>query len=335
MGTDYMFYYFAPLVTFWFIVIYFTMRIGRSRNASLIFFTTKLILSAAVTTAFTKIPGILEMVSSTLIVICRIHWNIIEWRFRASLDMYVVYVGMLAGVLLVRINNAIRGYEDGLLFILIRRYFRVFHVASIFLSIAAVCFFWLAMRKFPDKYAYNAWQPYISIPPILAYMLIRNSNRHLRNIHSSIFAWLGRCSLETFTLQFHIWLAGDTKGLLSIGAFKRGQDAGRLLDFVILSTLFIWVSYHVAIATGTLTSWIIDPRADREEVEIDVKIPEPKRELPRTKRDEELHMKLESEKSQRSLAPWYMNRWFRVVRDDLRVRILLLLGIMWGYNWVW
>ncbi|MCJ1394105.1 hypothetical protein MMC18_006983 [Xylographa bjoerkii] len=308
MRTDYLFYYFAPLVTFWFVIIYFTMWTGRSWNRSTPFLLLKTAISVIAVTALVRIPGILEQIFSVLSYVCKIEWNVVEWRFRVALDMYIVHAGMVAAILYVKINDAL-------------------HV---------ILGFWAITRSFSNKYSYNAWHPYLSPAIVLAYVVLRNGTRHLRNYRSCVFAWLGRCSLETFTLQFHIWLAGDTKGLLSIGVFENVTDAGRRADFVVLTILFFWISWHVAAATGTLTSWIIDPKAGRTAVEIEDGRGKTDVGLPRTKS----HERLRDQHTGKILATGSITRRFltqplHLVKDDLRVRLGLLLGIMWLCNWVY
>ena len=53
-----------------------------------------------------RAPGILKAIFSTLRYTCRIDWNITEWRFRVSLDMYIIHTGMLAAILYVQIADA-------------------------------------------------------------------------------------------------------------------------------------------------------------------------------------------------------------------------------------
>ena len=59
-------------------------------------------------------------------------------------------------------------------------------------------------------------------------------------------------SLETFICQFHLWLAGDTKGLLVLLPWPRL----RFLNMVFTTLVFLFVSNQVAVTTGQLTEWI-------------------------------------------------------------------------------
>ncbi|MCJ1436565.1 hypothetical protein MMC27_005945 [Xylographa pallens] len=336
MRTDYLFYYFAPLVTFWFVVIYLTMRIGRSRNRSTPFLFLKIAISVVAVTTFIRIPGILEQVFSALNYACKIEWNVVEWRFRVALDIYIVHAGMVAAVLYVKIDNALCGrFNHGALRFK-KQHFEYLRIIAVVVSILMIPGFWIIIQDFPNKYSYNSWHPYLSPFVILAYVVLRNANRDFRNYYSGVFAWLGRCSLETFTLQFHIWLAGDTKGLLSVGVFKNAADASRRVDFVVLTILFFWISWHVATATGTLTSWIIDPKAGREVVEIEDGRGKAEVGLPRTKSHENLqYQHVGKTLAARGITRRFWTLPFDLVKDDLRVRLGLLLGMMWLCNWVY
>jgi hypothetical protein len=257
MRSDYVFYYFAPLVSFWFLVIYFTLKIRHSHNSNLNFLVVKIILSALLTTALTMIPGILELVSFFLRLTCAISWNMTEWRFRTFLDMYIVYIGMLIAALYHRTSRLKSGITtpktliDHILQLTIN-YNLIFKILTVVASLTLLPGFWTLTRRSPNKEDYNWWQPIISFIPILSFVTLRNSHRLLRNYHSTIFAWLGRCSLETYILQYHIWLAGYTTGLLRIGLW------GRWMEAVMLTPVFLWVSWRMAGASQVLTRWTVD-----------------------------------------------------------------------------
>jgi len=271
MNTDYIFYYFAPLISFWYMVIYITMAIGYTRNHSLTYLLGKIAISAISTTALIRLERLFEMLFYFLEVSCKIRWDVKEWRFRLQLDSYIVYVGMLCAILFIRLSEALRpdGLSDTRFNKLLRQYFYIARLASGTSAIIVFPTFFILARKAADKPGYNSWVPYISTFPILSFVIVRNFTRHNRNFHSSIFAWIGRHSLETFTLQFHIWLAADTKGLLALSVVERatgGTKDGRLFDMAILSIIFLWVCRHVASATQTLTTWLIDSRERGEDI---------------------------------------------------------------------
>lgn len=331
MKTDYLFYYFAPLITFWFLVIYFTMKAGCSRNLSTGFLLGKILISAMLVTALIRIPGILEGGFFVLERTCHIHWNLKEWRFRLQLDSYIVYVGMIYGIYFVRISAVLRGdhKDNRLLYRFIRCYWLQIRLSAIATSFLAVPLFWHFEHRSKDKYTHNAWVPYVSWVPILSFVFLRNCSRHTRNFHFAIFSWLGRHSLETFTLQFHIWLAGDTKGLLAFRLFgPKTSIYGRWLDFVFITIIFFWLSCHVAAATATVTAWIVGSSTGEMEDEGEIQL-----ELPRTKSRAELkghtNHNVYDKMDGATISFGGLNR---LVKRDLRVRVVIILGVMWILN---
>ena len=341
MKTDYLFYYFAPLISFWYLVIYLTMAVGHSKNRSRGFLIAKLMVSAILTTALIRVPGILECFFLVLEKCFNIHWDVTEWRFRLQLDSYTVYTGMLCGSILVDFMDALKVESPEGCFL-----DRLGHQASVTfrfvcLAMAAVTppVFYLFVRRFPDKYAYNAWFPYISTAPILAYVILRNISRHTRNLHSPVFAWMGRHSLETFTLQYHIWLAADTKGLLALGVCERivGESGGRRVDLAILTIVFIWVCWHVAAATQTLTNWIVDPSEGKQNEQLKDRVTGREEEFSILKRNEDVRgifhiLGIANGIGLGALRPASRLKWHDT--EGLGVRIGIILGVMWLLNMV-
>ncbi|KAL8789963.1 MAG: hypothetical protein Q9213_000849 [Squamulea squamosa] len=263
MDTDYLFYYFAPLVSFWYLIVYLTMRIDSARNTSTSFLFSKFVVSAVVVTILARVPILFDGIFLLLKYTCNIRWNVKEWQFRLQLDCYIVYVGMVVAIVYCKLSDFLHGQaipQDRFAGAL-RSYWNKIHFVSVVVALTILPGFWCFTRRFSSKAEYNRWVPYVSQLPILSFIVLRNCNRHLRRFHSVIFAWLGRCSLETFTLQFHIWLAADTKGLLRSGVLgrKATHTEGRHYDLVLLTGLFLWLSWMTADATTTITNWIVDP----------------------------------------------------------------------------
>jgi len=247
MGTGYLFYYFAPLVSFWFIVVYLTMWVGHKYNANTKFLLAKLGVSALLVTGFTMKSGILEGIFGLLKVVAKVDWNLTEWRFRVFLDMWIVYFGMLVAIAFIKISNPCSPITNS-------PRWPMFKNTAVILSAMALPGYIYYQSTFANKFAYNESHPYMSFIPIVAFTILRNATPALRNTYIGAYSWLGKCSLETFTLQFHIWMAADAKALLDYGVF--GADS-RWLNFIISTIVFVYASNRVANATGELTSWIM------------------------------------------------------------------------------
>lgn len=339
MGTEYSFYYFAPLISFWFMVTYATMAIGHSSNKFINFLVVKVLLSAGLVNLFIIERPFFELLFYFLEKTCKIGWNLYEWRFRVKLDGYVTFTGMLCGILFVRMTDD--SYSETPESKNLRRLFRDFRwVGAMYAVVASMLFWWLAYDA-SSKDAYTRWFPYVSTFPVLGFVILRNFSRHLRNFNSDIFAWMGRQSLETYTLQYHIWLAADTKGLLALGIFERmtgNADISRKADLVVLTIVFLWISWHIAAATQTLTTWIVDPRDGRvnfgrnESADGDFRLLQ----LPRNRSNDNIRdeQSLERNVTNRVSAGAMQSasRVKKLVAGDLRVRIGLLLAAMWLLN---
>ncbi|OSC99465.1 O-acetyltransferase [Trametes coccinea BRFM310] len=243
MNTDYLFYYFAPLVSWWYMIIYGTMAIGSKYNERTVYLLTKIFLSMAFVTWFMSEPWLLENIFQFLERFCNIHWSAREWSFRVTLDLWIVYFGMFAALAVIKVReHRITDHP---------RWPLVVKAASALSAVILLWFFAFELSQ-PDKFAYNAWHPYVSFLPVGAFVVLRNANAILRSASSRVFAFIGRCSLETFIIQYHLWLAGDTKGILMVIPGRHSRPLNLLLTTVI----FVYVSHLVAKATGEFTNWI-------------------------------------------------------------------------------
>jgi hypothetical protein len=137
-------------------------------------------------------------------------------------------------------------------------------MAAIVASLIVLPGFFLLASRSPDEFDYNWWQPILSFLPVLSFVVLRNANALFRSYHSAGFAWLGRCSLETFTLQFHILSAADTKGLLALGVFSGDGTLrhDRWREFILLAPIFLWTSWQVSTATALITTWFVNDETD-------------------------------------------------------------------------
>ncbi|KAF4343489.1 o-acetyltransferase CAS1 [Fusarium beomiforme] len=321
MGTDYMFYYFAPLVSFWFMVVYVTMAICSGFNDSFRIVTGKIIASFVLVTLILNFTPILKWTFAILDVVFRIKWKFDEWMFRVTLDGAIVFVGMLAGVVQQRIERDSAWYTN--------------YKVAIFPSLMSIFAYAYLCTYVGDRKIYIMMHPMISAVPILAFIALRNATPAMRNYYSTAAAWLGRCSLETFILQFHIFLAGDTKGVLLLDIFKGDGSLlyDRWRDLVVIVPIFFWVSHLVAEASGRIVKLILgeakpkqgiqtvpEDIQDGEEDENELKIVEPLWETMPMLNNVHLDRAKDFAKS---------------FTTGLHMRIAAILGVMWLLNWLY
>jgi N-acetylneuraminate 9-O-acetyltransferase len=266
MGTNYGFYYFPALNSFWFLVIYLTLWFSQHSNPRSSKLLFKIVLSAIVIKTLLKTTEFDPALTRLLDRVFRMRVDLNEARFRVSLDVNIVYVGMLFALLYLHIvscNTARQTYVVQV----IKSRAAILQAIGAIVSIGLLASYCLLARRFADKVGYNRWHPIMSPLPVLAFVILRNSSQLFRDYHSHMFAWLGRYSLETFVLQYHIWLAADTKGLLSLGLLGRGSasglglvyDWGRWVEFIFITAFFLWTSWGVSNATDQIVEWIVGP----------------------------------------------------------------------------
>jgi len=227
----------------WFLIIYTTMAVGSQHNGQTAFFVAKIVTSACFVTWFMQEPWLLETLFEILRRMCGIHWSAREWAFRVNLDLWIVYIGMFAALAVIKIREY-------------RLTDHLYWPLSVKVVIGTSCvtvlwFFGFELHQ-ESKFTYNLWHPYISFVPVLAFVVLRNASIVLRSTSSRVFTFIGRCSLETFIIQYHLWLAGDTKGILLVVPGTRWRP----INFIITTIMFVYVSDRMAYATTDITGWI-------------------------------------------------------------------------------
>ncbi|KAK4300437.1 hypothetical protein Pmani_027363 [Petrolisthes manimaculis] len=269
MNRPYQFYYFVPLVSFWYTVLHLTLalppRLALSRPGpeaspfNYLYSVVKFVgLGGFITVLF------LSEVFFEKIFVMR-PWkalfvttddDIHEWWFRWQLDRYSMLYGMVFSLL----YNALTQYsiiEDKSGSSLLGG-----RPAVVVWCVAAVCLAsYSALTSFcTSKPDCNEVHPYVVWVPILGYIVLRNMIGVLRTRYSAFFAWFGGISLELFVCQYHIWLAADTHGVLVL------IPSYPVANALATSFVFVCVCHEVHHITEILTPVMVpnDPlRATR------------------------------------------------------------------------
>ncbi|KAH9904502.1 10 TM acyl transferase domain found in Cas1p-domain-containing protein [Xylariomycetidae sp. FL2044] len=296
MGTtNYFSYYFAPCISFWFIVTWVTLRVKPQWNFGFVTLSVKVAVSLLLSNLFITTVGPLEYASRASDWALGLNWSAREMRFRLSLDQFVTFSGILVafwnfhkarpGVnheskTPVKRSNAngsdhsahvneaqISASGDGKLP-------RWLIFSSLFTVIVYLHIFALP-QPFGrgdeyTKYGYNALHPYISPVVTLALVILRNATPSLRSSYLWLPAALGKISLETYVLQYHIWLANDATSLLSLGLVDRynglfsevalsqppAKTVIRGFEACVLTAVFVTLAHVARRATQVLGGWL-------------------------------------------------------------------------------
>uniref|UniRef100_A0A8C7PWM1 N-acetylneuraminate (7)9-O-acetyltransferase n=1 Tax=Oncorhynchus mykiss TaxID=8022 RepID=A0A8C7PWM1_ONCMY len=252
MDRPYQFYYFVPLVTFWFVIIYATMAmwpqiLQKKANGSGMWhigILVKLLGLLLFICFFAYSQGLFENIFSVWPVskLFELNGSIHEWWFRWKLDRFAIIHGMLFAfvyLLLQKYQVLSEGKGESLFST---------RISNILLLISVVSFMtysiWASSCK--NKTECNEMHPYISGLQILAFILIRNIPGYARSLYSSFFAWFGKISLELFICQYHIWLAADTKGILVL------IPGNPSLNIIISTFIFVCVAHEISLITNDL-----------------------------------------------------------------------------------
>uniref|UniRef100_A0A3B3YTT7 N-acetylneuraminate (7)9-O-acetyltransferase n=1 Tax=Poecilia mexicana TaxID=48701 RepID=A0A3B3YTT7_9TELE len=258
MDRPYQFYYFVPLVTFWFVLIYATMAIWpqilqKKTNSSGIWYfgiLAKLLgmLLIICFFAFSKVGSFLHVFSVWPVSkLFELNGSVHEWWFRWQLDRFAVIHGMVFAFLYLVLQKRqvlSEGKGEALFPAKISNLLLFFSVVS-FITYSI----WASSCK--TKTECNEMHPYISVVQILAFILIRNIPGYARSVYSSFFSWFGKISLELFICQYHIWLAADTKGILVL------IPGNPSLNILVSTFIFVCVAHEVSVITNDLAQVVI------------------------------------------------------------------------------
>ncbi|KAJ8601697.1 hypothetical protein CTAYLR_003190 [Chrysophaeum taylorii] len=260
LRNEYMLYYICPMHTLFTLLVWASLRIRTSVNA-----TNKVVLKIILTL------GATSLVYDTPLFGWVFGWCPIlqfhdplhprfepthEWRFRSGLDRYVWVWGMACAAGLPLMERVFDASFGGKL--------AVAAVAGIAFGV------WVAYVFRNDKYAYNALHPYTSFVPLTCFVVFRNLFPKLRGSYLRFFAALGKITLETYILQFHVWmkttgLNGSPKFLLQLlprsAAGESGaQDALDLAyfaNFLAVTAIYLYISHRVFHITADLKDALI------------------------------------------------------------------------------
>ncbi|KAK4010994.1 N-acetylneuraminate 9-O-acetyltransferase [Daphnia magna] len=254
MNRPYQSYYFVPLVSFWYLVVYIVLALPPKVSSAIceanpvayLYIIIKLCsLLAAITILYMSevFFQAIFLVRPWKALFVTSNDEIHEWWFRWSLDRYSICYGMIFGLLYLNAQKFGLIDDSARHHLLSRTRIRFLVVVAALLGLGGYTAFTITCHSKPKC---NEVHSYLAFLPIVSFIVLRNVFGPLRVRYSSFFAWFGKISLELFIGQYHVWLAADTHGVLVL------IPNYPVLNVMVTTYILVCVAHEVHTITGQL-----------------------------------------------------------------------------------
>merc|ERR1719240_97075 len=257
MNNEYMLYYICPMHTFFTFGVFFPLYFCNHLNDSFKVLFLKIVATLGGAVLLYDVPGVFQTLFAPLSGLLAFHDPLHpenspmhEWFFRSGLDHLVWVFGMFCAFAfpwLDRQLQAIESFDAG------KRVGVKLALLGVTLALGA----WWYLNYFAlAKRSYNKVHPYTSFVPIFLYLVLRNLTEPLRKRHMHAFAWCGKITLETYILQFHVWMR--TTGINGSPKYLMVWFEGYYwLNFIVISVVYVFLSFRVFHITAALRDYAI------------------------------------------------------------------------------
>lgn len=237
-------YYVVPLHTAAFFITMFTCLLAQRMEAKMKWTrdTCNLIaiaLCVLVHVVFyqTKLSQLLETLFSH------------EYYFRFSSDKYSPVVGIISGFLWKHFQAYMQWCYKGENGPVVWAQW-----AQRGMGILLIALWWILFGHIKDKFIYNPMHPYVFWMPVAGWLMLRNSSKYMCELHSGALEFFGRITLETYVLQFHVFMCQNVQHIPVVIPGSMATDGNlflQTLNMLLCGTIFVTLAYFARSATVT------------------------------------------------------------------------------------
>lgn len=102
-----------------------------------------------------------------------------------------------------------------------------------------------------NKTVYNPKHAFVFWMPMVGFLMLRNSSKRLTEMHSTALEFMGRITLETYVLQFHVFMCQNVQHIPVIipGSGVNGFAFLKFINMLVTGAGFVCLAYYARKAT--------------------------------------------------------------------------------------
>jgi hypothetical protein len=119
------------------------------------------------------------------------------------------------------------------------------------LGVFMIIFWYFAFGTEDDKRVYNPMHSFVFWLPLCGWLMLRNSSKYLTELHSTVLEFMGRITLETYVLQFHVFMCQNVQHIPVVipGSGPNGFAVMKLANMLLTGAGFFTLAWYARRAT--------------------------------------------------------------------------------------